>query len=644
MAAKKIAVSIKDSIKPYASYTLFTAIDPSMKTIQQNISKIESCSMAAFNGKMTVQASSDVWKEGGAYAKAFTLVELRAASWSLDPTIIDRCNHLVVILYYSGHLGIVVTDSAARAVAVNAIESSMVFKKIDESELENAFVNDTVLRTLWLRGAHRKDQRKADSKVLFGSRLQDALNPMDDRSFQSSSVRSEALAPDAGEKQRVIGVTPMNSYLWLGPTKDSGDLIGYFIAIVKHLKSNGSRVTRGIPILVKPVTVEPKPGDVLDAFDFCFVEADLTTISDPDRQLLEDWEQSLEITTTGTPIDSKFCLSIEDNCHPGYLGINVEVVKWTKGFSSTTSPTPGTEKWPRLSAFQSMLAKPYMWSVWYESGHAVVEGMLTRSDVTVADFDGARSANFGSYDIELEKPVKLDGAGKPTKSIDFAKVGHDLSLCSWWLNMGAIDLYNGLSTLAADEFAYMLCDDGAGEVADFILFARHSSFATASNPSSLAVIQIHLKAAGKRKPALGAAAPPRKFCMAPKQFEEVLAQAIKNLAVVRMPALADQFHVALLNGKNPLWKLQGTAFVPTLAHGAKLPKKSAVLSDLKQFNGQRYHKRVVVVQPHQSLGLFNKEMGKTPPAPRMRLLCTLLNNADAACRSEGTKFDAIFSP
>jgi hypothetical protein len=643
MSAKKY-VSIKDSIKPYASYTLFTSIDPSMKTIKKKVEKMESVASAAFAGKMKVLSNSALWKESGGYAKAFTLEELRAASWSLDPSIIDRFNHLVVILYYSGYLGIVITDSAARAIAINAIESSMAFKKIDELELENAFVNDAVLRTLWLRGAHRKDQRKADSKVLFGPRLQDALNPMDDRSFQSSSVRSEALAAQPGEKQRVIGVTPMSSYLWLGPTKASGDLIEYFIAIINHLKSNGSRVTKGIPILVKPVNVEPKPGEVWDAFDFSFVEADLHTLSDSDRQLLEDWEANLEISTTGMPGDSKFRLTIVDGCHPGHFGVDVEVDKWTKGFKCTTTPTPDTVTWPRLSGFQSMLAKPLLWSLWYESGHAVIEGRLTRSDVMVADFDEARSANFGSYDIELEKPVKLDSANKPTKSMDFVKLGHDLSLCSWWLNQGALQIYDKLNKLGADEFAYMLCDDGAGEVADFVLFARHSSFATASNPSCLAIIQVHLKAAGKQKPASPAAPAVRNYRMAPKQFEEVLAQAVKNLAIVRMPALTDQFQAALQTGKNPLWTLQGTSFVQSLAYGAKLSKTSPVLDHLRQFNGQRYHKHVVVVQPHQSLGLFNKEMGRPHPAAKMRLLCTLLNNADSACRSEGTKFCAVFSP
>lgn len=644
MASKNTAVSIKYLIRPYASYTLYTCSDPALKTIQEKIVKIESLIIRALTAKMTLISTSDFWKESGVHAKAFTLEESRAASWSIGNSVMDKCHHLVVVLHYRSHFGIVITESAARALAVNAIESSLLFHRIDESELENAFVNDVVLRTLWLRGAHRKDQRKADSKVLFGARLQDALNPMDDRSFQSSSVRSEAMVPAPGEKQRVIGVTPTSSYIWLGPTKDSGDLIGYFIAIIKHLKSNGSRATKAIPFLVKHINVEPKHGDIRNAFDFSFVDSALGTVAAPDRQLLEDWEQYLEIKTIGQPTDAKFCLIIHDHTNPGHWVIDVDIVKWTKGFTATTTPIPGTDKWPRLSDFACMLSKPSTWSLWYESGHALVEGRLTRSDVTIADFDGARSANFGLYDIEIEKPVTKDASGKQTKSIDFVKVGHDLSLCSWWLNVGALDIYNGLSVLAKDEFAYMLCDDGAGEVADFIIFTRHSSFVTASNPSPLAVIQVHLKAAAKQKKAATISAPSRAFRMAPKQFEEVLAQAVKNLALLRMPLLAEHFEGAVQKGKNPLWELQGTSFVQALAHGKKLPRTAPFLTHLKQFNGQRYHKHVVVVQPHQSLGLFNKEMGASHPAARMRLLCTLLNNADAACRSEGAKFDAIFSP
>jgi hypothetical protein len=132
--------------------------------------------------------------------------------------------------------------------------------------------------------------------------------------------------------------------------------------------------------------------------------------------------------------------------------------------------------------------------------------------------------------------------------------------------------------------------------------------------------------------------------MAPKKFEEVLQQAVKNQAVVRMPELAAALSKALKDGENPLWTLKGNAFTQTLAYGTKLPAGSQVLVDLSHFNNQRYHKHVVVVQPHQSLKEFNDEMAKPHPAARMRLLCTLLNHADAACRTEGAKFECVFSP
>lgn len=644
MPTKKPSPLSSTTIKPYASYTLFTCDDKSFKTIQDKLTKMESLAQGAFNGKMTVQTTSGFWKEAGVLAKAFTLREDRASAWSADKSVIDTIHHLVVFLHYGGYYALVITDSAARALATNAIESSLIFQKIDDAALENAFVNDVVLRTLWLRGSHRKNNRKADSKILFGSRLQDALNPMDDRSFQSSSVRSEALPPPPGGKQRVIGVTPTSSYLWLGPTKDASDLIGYFVDIIKHLKLNGAKVTKGIPILTKPVNAEPKTGEVWEAFDFSFIEAEQASFLGTGQQLLDSWEQELEITTTGTPTDSSFRLQIHDALHPGTWGFDLRVDKWTKGFATTAAPTSGTDKWPRLHEFMTMLAKASTWSVWYESGHAVIEGKLTHSDVTIADFDGARSANFGVYDIEVEKPVKLDANGVPTKSIDYAKIGADNSLCSWWLNVGALDVFSGLRKLGANDFAIMLCDDGAGEVADFILFARHGSFATPTNPSTLAVIQVHLKAAGalNKTPTISGA--PRARRMAPKQFEEVLGQAVKNLSVIRMPSLGQEFEEALLAGKNPLWELQGNQFALALPYGKKIAKGSRFLNCIKEFNGQRYHKHVIVIQPHQSLARFNLEMAAQHPSAKMRLLCTLLNSADAACRSDGAKFDTIFCP
>jgi hypothetical protein len=380
MPTKKPAPLSSATIKPYASYTLFTCDDKSFKTIQDKLTKMESLAQGAFHGKMTVLATSGFWKEIGVLAKAFTLREDRASAWSADKSVIDTIHHLVVLLHYSGYYAIVITDSAARALA------------------------------------------------------------------------------------------------------------------------------------------------------------------------------------------------------------------------------------------------------------------------TIADFDGARSANFGAYDVEVEKPVKLDANGAPTKSIDYAKIGTDNSLCSWWLNVGALDVFSGLRKLGANDFAIMVCDDGAGEVADFILFARHGSFATATNPSTLAVIQVHLKAAGalNKTPTISGA--PRLRRMAPKQFEEVLGQAVKNLSVIRMPSLGEDFEKALLAGKNPLWELQGNQFALALPYGTKTAKGSRFLNCIKAFNGQRYHKHVIVVQPHQSLARFNVEMAAQHPTAKMRLLCTLLNSADAACRSDGAKFDTIFSP
>src|SRR5450830_1579455 len=253
----------KDTLKPYASFTLYTCIDVQLNSFSKQLDKIASLVIDALEKKMKLDHRIKPWKEDKVHAQAFSFVETRQASWCTNKKTIDTYNHLVVILHYKKYLGIVISDSAARTLANNAIESSLAFQKISDSALENAFVNDVVLRTLWLRGAHRRNDRKADSKVLFGPRVQAALNPMDDRSFMSSSVRSEAIVPIAGEKQRVIGTTPESSYIWIGPTKSAVDLTSYFVEIIDHLKSSAAITKNALPILSKPFTSEPKIGEVL---------------------------------------------------------------------------------------------------------------------------------------------------------------------------------------------------------------------------------------------------------------------------------------------------------------------------------------------------------------------------------------------
>lgn len=123
--------------------------------------------------------------------------------------------------------------------------------------------------------------------------------------------------------------------------------------------------------------------------------------------------------------------------------------------------------------------------VWYESGHVLSDGqihLISYRDVTFDDFDWI---DFSGYDVSKEKPLDTNG------NLDLNLIGSSDSLFCWaknnWPINTPLDYLN--NTSLGD--GWLICDDGAGEKADFLHMIEIGG--------EYHLTLIHIKAAGSNK-------------------------------------------------------------------------------------------------------------------------------------------------
>lgn len=626
-----------DLLRPYAAFMLFEE-QPTSPGTSLDLKKLANAlkkEPIKGTAEAEVQAQVD-WNPSTATA-CFAVHYSRTTqvAWSKDPDIQDVSHHLLLLISHAGYLGVATSDSDLREKFGAALRSRKDLKALSSSALENAFVHDRELLTLWLSATHRSSPYKADSKVLIGKRLQSALNPLDDRTFRASSVRAATDAGAVASGISKIGVSPKKAYAWLGPTKDIANFVSRFQALIGYLTARSVQINKPPPILARPLQTAITKGDVHGAFDFGFISH--LTLPDADvaiQDALERFELSLAIETVGSNADHNFELLVLDQ---NAANLNRSDKRWRVGLDidlgvGSVVPTLASDSsgWPTWSAgFELLLKAPSLWSVWYETGEALTGGEWTSVDARASSYEGEiLGVKFAAnWDLSAEKPQVGQGP------VIWSQVGHDNSLFSWWVKEGLRCCFPTIKRMGPGEFAYLVCDDGSNEFADFIILAKHSSFRSITNPSDFAIILTHIKGASK--------ATNRQ--MAPKMYEEVLGQCIKSLGRASFPEASDYMLERLKNGKATLWKWNGKNFIQTLARGTMLPATDPAITDFDLFQNARVHTEVVVLQPHQSKASFETAMQLATVEMKTKMMCTMLCAADGAARASAARFRVIMS-
>ena len=464
-------------------------------------------------------------------------------------------------------------------------------KPIDRNCLNAVFLNGPA-RTLWLTGIHQRRSIRADAKTLMGINIRDALNPLDDQSFYFTSARCYQK-----DWKKTTGVSPEKSQIWIRKTQNWNDYCALISEVLGRLKNNSTKSDDSpFSILAVPQTDLKAIHTAFD-MNFLYPEAIAEDAIEDDQDLIK----LLETLSYNTNFDIT-----EDSTSPNLSAIifheEEEIGKIEIDFKDDLRNkrnwdfvfTPGSSKSkndPILRNMQSLVRNGRFLQIRYESGHTFSGGDFFLQKFGEYRFEGWKFFDFDGYSITKEKPSA------------FSKIGQDKSLFCWVWN-----LYS--------DNCWIYCDDGSGEIADFIKLEMG-----AETPN---IFLIHVKAAhGSGK---------RKFSVS--NYEVVTAQAVKNLRHFEIENMIEK-----IQGKD------GNHFLYRIKNKGKIPQdvteaehfRDEFIKDLKKAktNVQRV---VIVLQPHnRSSVISNDRVNKNA----LCQLNTLLLSTENTCKSLGAKFYVI---
>lgn len=532
--------------------------------------------------------------------------EHRPPSWYVgDQGIKDSLNHLVVACQRHDHVAIYLSDSRRRSGVIRAIERSEgeglgKLRLIDSGVLNAAFV-DGPTRTVWLSGIHTSVPVKADSKILTGINLRDALDPLGDQTYYFTAARSQLR-----DFRQPVGVSPRGSRIWVGAARNWQDFTDTVAHVLRNLETTTRTEPAPLPVVALPSTEAP---DLSEAFELHLLPPELLAddpdIDDEARETMERWcyHADFEITSIA---DGVISAAVTLDGGPfGSLKLQLDTSDpWdVKIQSSCVEPVTGTPK--ELAEELEHVSRNIRWlKIWYESGHTIADGAVFQIRHRDQRFVDYQWANLSGYHPNKEK---FWDKAFPPNAPDL--IGNCGSLFCWVKNT-----WPDLGDSSASGRGWLACDDGAGEMADFIHLDDHES------PPVLCL--IHVKGAKSDLPDRG---------ISVSSYEVVTSQAIKNLRFLDRIYLGSE----LLSG---LGKLIGSL----VWHNGAQDTRENMITALAGI-GTSYRRKVVVVQPHVTKTRWDSVRSDETHRDRARLrqLDTLLLAAQSSCRDLGAEFRVV---
>jgi hypothetical protein len=598
---------ILDDLTPYKSLLVLSAQGLKDRTtlVDDVISDVEATLKIGLpHATRTLEHRIPATKVGTLEVGVLHYREQRQAAWTGDPAVVDVRNHLVLVCRLDGYVAVHLSDTTRRGGVVaelgdpTATTGLGALVQVPPKVLNAAFV-DGEARTLWLSGTHRSTPTKVDNKIISGVDLRLALDPAGDQTFYFSAARCK---PAGLGVAGAIGVAPQKAGLWIGVTKEWKEFVATIGKVLKHLAKKRSPSDSPLPVLA---TDDVDKSSIRDAFDVALQPPEY--LEDPTADATE--QQEAEEYATHTVIEVRSAAGLKFTADVRYRGKHVgsadfEVkldalprvsvaVANAKAAAGTAGP---------LSDILNRCTRRGWLKVWFDSGHTVAGGRIFKVHYRDLPFDGFHWVDFGTHEIDVEKPDDLEEIGKHKSLFCWTRK-------TWPVLSAAAGIKPG---------GWLACDDGSGEIADFI----HLDDRTKGEPPLLTL--IHVKGANSSKKG-------REVSVS--AYEIVVGQAVKNLRFL------DQVHLhkGLVDGKDK--KIAAAVW-----HEGKKSDRQTLLTRLKGF-GAEYRRRVVVIQPHVSKSLRDAATlkPKGANASRMRQLNSLLLGARSSCGGHGADFAVVGS-
>jgi hypothetical protein len=539
----------------------------------------------------------------GSTTFGYHIIESRRVAWAGLNVLVDQLNHLVACVGLGEFALIYVSDSDLKAELHDHLYAGGLsdWEPADQSVLVDAYVKGQSLKALWLGGAHRNVSYRPSSKVLSGSRLQDAIDPFGDSTFVAGAVRTS----DAG-------VSLKRSGLWFRACKDWSAFQTLAHTALTELNTKQAIVATLSPEVHRGLARRlDKFTDVSDAYGVQW--ADTATIAGKTRgerldRLSTDY--GLEIAThpaLASPEQIGLDIAVKATGATHYIIFIPHIEAGRVVLTCATIPSAVQ------SCVDAILADPTLIRIYYNSGHTIADATLSIATIQDRKF-ALEYCSFSppgtAYNITEEKPP-----GKPVPIADMFSAT-DTSLFKWVFKDGLAAM--GLSQLQTGR-CWLYCDDGSGEVADFI----HIDLQRTSTAAVPYITLIHVKGANSKKLS-------RRIAVGP--YEVVTAQAMKNLRRMIAGEMLDELKKSVAtHGDQRVWD------TPWAVNLRSTPGTgAAMLAALATINANCDYE-VIVVQPHVRKTTYDANPGQTAA----RQLRSLLFGAEALTHAAGARFRVI---
>ncbi|EKS7424234.1 hypothetical protein ABEJ01_19830 [Enterobacter ludwigii] len=589
----------KEHLSPFFSVLVgFNKSNYTPKFIHESIMQIIDTKIYNDGDILKYPLSTELINDSTLFISPYSIKKI--PSWTSRNDIHDTENHVALTFNLGSYVAFYFSEKGMKDSIREYFKSTSLpyLHPVEISKLNHLFINEDNIKMLWLLGIHGKNTFKADSKVLGGNSVAESLDPLEDQSYMMSAVRTEI-----GINNKTIGLNPFKSSIWKGPCKDWETFEKNVIEILDMLNSNDQNNLSPIGILASPIN---ELTGVKDAYDFSVLDPDFVPyeMSITKSELLRKISKKYK-TEISPNIGSSFSLKVfYENVHCGDISVKLIIKEYEVSFE-ICSLHPIPQKKDILNNYAKILKYPELIKCWYESGHAIVNTWIFKTDYKDVEYNRFIWADFEKFDICKEKPLV-------SEKLDLSMIGMQDSLFCWVRNRwnSRWNTYENFNTTEKPT-GWLYCDDGAGEKADFIHIDEYLG--------STIVSLIHIKAANSissgRRISVGA-------------HDIVLSQAVKNLRYSNRKNLIQDLTERAANSKNKMcW------------HENKLIQSSDFLNKLTTLNANpnKIKTRVIVIQPHTTKSYYLKSHNNNIK----RQLDVLLVSSDNAIKSSGAEFHII---
>lgn len=567
--------------------------------------------MTAFDPAVFTSTAPHTAQPSGKLDPAFIryFVEERPVAWEKSSGVTDRLNHLMIGFAAKKFALVYISDSLLKNRAHDILMSGKLsdWEPVEEGILVTAFLLNQPIKALWLGGTHRSVDVKANSKIVSGGDLREALDPFGDNTFVAGAARAAK-----------TGISLKRSGLWRGPHQDwasfceSAQLVIDDIALAANVAGAASNVVHsGLARVCKSWSGVKSPYQV--------EWADPDTLRGAARArklgLLID-EYQVDLVATGKTSAYSARVNVKNRSTGKSSTLEIAPPSSINGpikFKVTGNPHSSTEKWKDAIEADAELIRIY-----YDSGHTISNASLSVAaiedreftDIVYGDFSDAPAPT--AYDIHHEKPPHLTGAAMFAAMLAPA----DRSLFQWVFKHGLAQL--GLKQPTPGE-CWLYCDDRSGEVGDFVHLHRPPNGAP-----TLAV--IHVKGAKSESPNRQISA---------GAYEVVVGQAIKNLRRMLAQRMVKEIASTLASaGDDRTWDMPWGA-----------PQNATAAADFSSALGaiqSQCNYEVIVVQPQVLKMKYLSNNGAPSNSTRAQQLRGLLFGAKVMANAAGAKFRVVF--